>query len=67
MGMLPIEWKTANITPIFKKGSKNSRENYRQIPLTGIICKIGEKATSQARVFYFRTALQQRPWFPLVM
>jgi hypothetical protein len=23
-------------------------------------------ATSQARVFYFRTALQQRPWCPLV-
>jgi hypothetical protein len=22
--------------------------------------------TSQARVFYFRTALQQRPWCPLV-
>jgi hypothetical protein len=26
----------------------------------------GVQATSQARVFYFRTALQQRPWFPLV-
>ena len=25
------------------------------------------KPTSQARVFYFRTALQQRPWFPLVV
>jgi hypothetical protein len=52
MGMLPIEWKTANITPIFKKGSKNSRENYRQISLTGIICKIGEKVV-QSRVLDF--------------
>ena len=24
------------------------------------------KTTSQVRVFYFRTALQQRPWCPLV-
>jgi hypothetical protein len=52
MGMLPIEWKTANIQPIFKKGSKNSRENYRQISLTGIICKIGEKVV-RSRVLHF--------------
>ncbi|CAB4039588.1 Hypothetical predicted protein, partial [Paramuricea clavata] len=55
MGMLPIEWKTANITPIFKKGSKNSRENYRQISLTGIICKIGEKVVrSRVLDFWYR-------------
>jgi hypothetical protein len=55
MGMLPIEWKTANITPIFKKGSKNSRENYRQRSLTGIICKIGEKVVrSRDLDFWYR-------------
>ena len=33
----------ANISPIFKKGSKNCRENYRPIFLTSIVCKIDEK------------------------
>ncbi|CAB3998937.1 Hypothetical predicted protein, partial [Paramuricea clavata] len=50
-----LKWKTANSTPIFKKGSKNSRENYRQISLTGIICKIGEKVVrSRVLDFWYR-------------
>ena len=42
-GLLPDEWKHAYITPLHKKGSKSSRENYRPISLTSIACKIGEK------------------------
>ena len=40
--MLPVDWKTAVITPIFKKGNKNVAANYRPISLTSIICKIME-------------------------
>ena len=36
-------WKNANITPVYKKGNRNLRENYRQISLTCILCKIAEK------------------------
>ena len=39
---LPADWKNANITPIFKKGSKGSVSNYRPISLTSAICKILE-------------------------
>ena len=42
-GMLPADWKIANITPIHKKGNKHKKENYRQISLTSIVCKIAEK------------------------
>ena len=52
MGLLPTEWKMADITPIHKKGPKNKRENYRQISLTSIVCKVSEKVV-QGRVVKF--------------
>ena len=42
-GLIPTEWKTANITPIHKKGPKHKKENYRQVSLTSIVCKVAEK------------------------
>jgi len=41
-GQVPLDWKTANVTPIFKKGAKSSPDNYRPISLTSIPCKIME-------------------------
>ena len=38
----PEDWKTANVVPAFKKGSKNKAENYRPISLTCICSKMME-------------------------
>ena len=41
-GSVPEDWKTALITPLFKKADKNDVQNYRPISLTSIICKLLE-------------------------
>ena len=42
-GKLPNDWKSANVSPIFKKGSKSAVNNYRPVSLTCILCKLMEK------------------------
>lgn len=37
-----MDWKSSNITPIFKKGSKHSPANYQTISLTSIAVKVLE-------------------------
>ena len=39
---VPTDWKAANITPIFKKGSKFECGNYRPVSLTSVICRVME-------------------------
>ncbi|KAK6180925.1 hypothetical protein SNE40_008890 [Patella caerulea] len=41
-GVLPEHWKAANITPLYKKGSKKKAFNYRPISLTSIVIKVLE-------------------------
>ena len=41
-GKLPDDWKTANVTPIFKKGKKSDPNNYRPVGLTSAVCKLIE-------------------------
>ena len=42
-GVVPFEWKEANIIPLFKKGSRNKSENYKPVSLTSVICKLLER------------------------
>ena len=42
-GVVPFEWKEANIIPLFKKGSRNKSENYRPVSLMSVICKLLER------------------------
>ena len=42
-GVVPFEWKEANIIPLFKKGSRNKSENYRPVSFTSVICKLLER------------------------
>ena len=41
-GIIPEDWKTANITPVFKKGKRSDAANYKPISLTCIACKLME-------------------------
>ena len=41
-GILPKDWLTANIIPIYKKGNKHEAANYRPISLTSVCCKLME-------------------------
>ena len=41
-GILPAEWKHANVVPVFKKGVKENIENYRPISVTCISAKVME-------------------------
>ena len=40
--IVPSEWNEANITLLFKKGSRNKPENYRTVSLTSVACKLLE-------------------------
>ena len=39
-GYLPEVWRHANITPIFKKGTRTDPNNYRPVAFTATMCKI---------------------------
>ena len=41
-GYVPKDWRSANVTAIFKKGEKFKASNYRPVSLTTICCKIQE-------------------------
>ena len=40
---VPSDWRTANVTPIFKKNDRSNPSNYRPISLTSICCKVMER------------------------
>jgi len=39
-GIVPDDWRTANVTPIFKKGNRNKVENFRPVSLISQIGKL---------------------------
>ena len=41
-GCIPNRWKEAEVTPIYKKGSKSDPNNYRPVSLTSTCCKLME-------------------------
>ena len=47
-GVVPFDWRAANVVPLYKKGSKNLPSNYRPVSLTSVVCKILESIIKEA-------------------
>ena len=56
-GKLPNIWKSANLTALFKKGSKTDPLNYRPVSLTCIICKVFERIVRSSIVTFVETKI----------
>ena len=50
-GVVPIDWRTADVVPVYKKGSKSKASNYRPISLTCIQWRIVGSRGPGARNF----------------
>ena len=51
-GKLPLLWKSSQIIPLFKKGSRHVALNYRPISLTSVCCKTLERILAKAIFAY---------------
>ena len=47
-GVVPLDWKLANISPIYKKGSRSMAGNYRRVSLTCLVSKLMESCVKDA-------------------
>ena len=47
-GVVPFDWRAANVVPLYKKGSKYLPSNYRPVSLTSVVCKILESIIKDA-------------------
>lgn len=52
---VPLDWKDANVTPLFKSGQKNSAFNYRPVSLTCQLCKVMESILRDEMVHHLET------------
>ena len=41
-GVVPGDWRSANVSPVYKSGSRIKAMNYRPVSLTSVICKVFE-------------------------
>ena len=47
-GVVPSDWRDANVSPIYKKGTHYDPANYRPVSLTSVPCKILEHVVTSA-------------------
>ena len=52
-GVVPPNWKNANIVPLFKKGDNSNPANYWPISLTSLTCKILEHVVYSSVMTHF--------------
>jgi len=54
VGQMPTAWKSAIVTPVFKKGSPSDPANYRPISQTSVFCKLMERAVTEDIINYLQ-------------
>ena len=59
-GIIPWDWKFANVVPVHKKGSKENVENYRPISLTSLVMKTFERILKQELLIHTAHLLDGR-------
>ena len=52
-GIVPTDWKKAQVCPLFKKGNKTDPANYQPISLTCILCKTMEHIVASTLTKHF--------------
>ena len=60
-GEIPSEWKSANITPVLKKGRKEDVNNYRPISVLPIVAKVFERIVHKQLYEYLESCIQISP------
>jgi len=55
-GVVPDDWKIANVSPIFKKGDKRKVSNYRPVSLTSQVLKVIETILRDAIVSHLEAS-----------
>ena len=51
--------KSANVTPVFKKGARTSKNNYRPVGILPILCKLFERLIIKQRSEFFESILSK--------
>ena len=51
-GVIPLQWKSAIITPVFKKGSRDLPSNYRPVSLTCVLCSVFEHIVADHLLYH---------------
>ena len=64
-GVVPNDWREANITALFTYGSKSASQNYKLVSLTSVICKLMEsiikdEIIKHLNIFKFTNGNQHR-------
>ena len=60
-GVIPEDWKIANVVPLHKSGSREEASNYRPVSLTSVVGKLMETLLKEQIVQYLKSSNLQDP------
>ncbi|KAK4808496.1 hypothetical protein QYF61_005813 [Mycteria americana] len=58
---VPVDWRLANVTPIYKKGWKEDPGNYRPVSVTSVLGKVMEQIILSAITWHVQDNQVIRP------